>query len=60
MTSETMQYWEHAESVIDQGDLIGAWRSLEAHDTMRTDNPLGLTVLGRALSLRGRYSGARE
>jgi tetratricopeptide (TPR) repeat protein len=60
MTSETMQYWEHAESLIDQGDLIGAWRSLEAHDAMRTDNASARTVLGRVLRLRGLYSEARE
>ena len=60
MTSETMQHREHAESLIDQGDIIGAWRSLEAHEAMRTDNPLALTILGRVLRLRGRYSGARE
>ena len=60
MTSETMQYWEHAESLIDQGDLIGAWCSLEAHDAMRTDNAPARTVLGRVLRLRGRYSEARE
>ena len=60
MTSETKQYWEHTESLIDQGDLIGAWRSLQACDAMRTDNAPARTVLGCVLRLRGRYSGARE
>jgi len=41
-------------------DLIGASRSLEAHDAMRTDNPLALTMLSRLLRLRGRCGEVRE
>jgi tetratricopeptide (TPR) repeat protein len=57
--SEIASDLERIGELITQGDLLGAWRLLEARRTSHAGDPGVLAATGRLLRLRGRHVDAR-
>jgi tetratricopeptide (TPR) repeat protein len=59
MSNEIASRLERIDELTTQGDLVGAWRLLEAQRTSHPSDPGVLTATGRLLRLRGRHVEAR-
>ncbi|WP_175773501.1 tetratricopeptide repeat protein [Paraburkholderia phenazinium] len=59
MNNEIASRLERIDELTTQGDLVGAWRLLEAQRTSHPGDPGVLTATGRLLRLRGRHVEAR-
>lgn len=59
MSNELTSRLERIDALIKQGDLVGAWRLLEAQRASHAGHPGVLIATGRLLRLRGRHAEAR-
>ncbi|WP_262420127.1 tetratricopeptide repeat protein [Paraburkholderia sp. 31.1] len=59
MSSVMASYSERIDELMAEGDLVGAWRLLEAHGASRPGDPGIVAAAGRLLRLRGRHAEAR-
>jgi tetratricopeptide (TPR) repeat protein len=59
MSNDVRSHLERIGELTAQGDLVGAWRLLEAQRPLHPGHPGVLAAIGRLLRLRGRHVEAR-